>query len=109
MATLMNRDSFVGNGEFGTNKRSGTKFENGTIEVTLADVTKRVPAIKYEGGSIHVRSGIGGKYRTGTGKVWPVVLYSAKDDAPGEWREVCYFGRDDRAVKFNKDRIFFTT
>ncbi|RQU83915.1 hypothetical protein [Burkholderia cenocepacia] len=104
MANLINSASFEATGEL--HERSG--YPLGTVEVTLGRETKRVPAWKDRNGCIAVLHGIGGRYRTGTGKIWRVSLSQHKHPTTGEILESCWFGRDDRSGKFNKNGIFFT-
>jgi len=70
-------------------------WTEGTVEVTLGDTTKTVPAIGFaEYISVF---GFVGQYRTGPKKWNANVRHYIKT---GE--EVAYFGRDDRSPKFKK-------
>ena len=79
-------------------------WTKGTVEVTLGNETRRLPALN------HVDSicalGLGGRYQTGT-KVWNASI-TFHTGGRLEGLEVYNFGRDDRAPQFKKlNGIFF--
>lgn len=95
--TLINRDSFIPTGE---SLYAGS--EEGTVEVTLRNITKRVSARRVAAYNWITAFNMFGKYQTGNTK-WPASIRSEIDG-----REHVSFGRDDRCTKFRKvNNIWF--
>lgn len=84
----------------------GSTREDGTVEVTLRGITKRVRASRWVGGQIMAYDLVG-RYATGA-KAWPATLrYNPGSSSVPAW-ESASFGRDDRSVKFNKvNAVYF--
>ena len=75
--------------------RSGIVLEKGSVEITLARETRRVPAHRI--GSSLTAKGLVGRYQSGA-KAWPAIICQDTE------RKIQYadFGRDDRCPKFKK-------
>jgi hypothetical protein len=100
MSNIINRDTFKAESVETTSW--GAVRDTGTVEATLGNETKTLPAVRYhKDGDIYITAGIGGRYRTSM-KVWKasVGLSNGKDRI--------WFGRDDRNMNFTKNSIFFT-
>jgi hypothetical protein len=101
MNNIINRDTFKA--ESVETASWGAVFDIGTVEVTLGNETKTLPARRaHESNAIYITSGIGGRYRTST-KIWKASVSQLSDG-----RDRIWFGRDDRNMNFNKNSIFFT-
>lgn len=103
--TMINSQSFISN-------YSEDRLDRGTVEITLRNETKRVPAIKYKEEDLNmdgliVAKGIVGKYRTGK-KLWPANIVQHQNFYTKEITESVNFGRDDRSSNFQKqNNIWF--
>ena len=100
MRNIINRETFIS--ETTEAGYKGSVLEVGTVECTIGDETKRLPAVRSDEGRIYIRSGIGGKYRTSM-KVWKASISTRDDGKP----DYVWFGRDDR-FNFRKQGIFFS-
>lgn len=88
---MINADSFVA-----TNERKGT------VEVTLGDVTRRVPAVRSALGGI-IAFGIVGRYSNDP------TIYIGSLTQRDDGQEYFFFECEPRGSKNDKDlRIFFT-
>lgn len=105
MSKLINSSSFIETGRRTT--AYGDQILNyidGTVEVTLRGVTKRVDATMMDDGIICAR-GLVGRYNTGS-KSWPAVVTEHKTGS-GEIVEIIRFGRDDRSPSFQKRNLVY--
>jgi hypothetical protein len=94
--TLINRETFVPHFTDADGSR------NGTVEVTIGRVTKRVSACLVPKYNWLFAYDVVGRYQQG-GKVWPASIHQN-----GEGKENVTFGRDDRSPKFRKENnIYF--
>lgn len=102
MTQAIDRDSFELSH---TEEIRGTVFEKGTVNVTLGNQTRRVPAsrwISHVDGTANIAArGMYGTYRTSANR-WPASITSMIRN--GEVWENANFGRDDRSGRFNKMR-----
>lgn len=97
MATAINPDTFERTGEeVRETKRYRFVYDTGSVEVTLGDETRRVPATRLDGRI--TASGMYGTYRTSPRR-WPAIITLDPDG-----REFAGFGRDERSGRCNKMR-----
>lgn len=96
MTSIIKADTFQESDE----KLDHDYFVKGTVEVTLRNETKTVPAIKGTNDGSITAYGMTGRYVTGT-KAWPANVTQRKTPEGKIWDSVT-FGRDDRSGKFNK-------
>jgi len=105
MKTCINPDSYAVDPDFAPSEvEAKYGWTKGTVEVTLGNETRRLPASNY--GDYLTARGLGGRYQTGT-KIWDafITLYTG---GRLEGLETYNFGRDDRCSKFQKlNGIFF--
>ncbi len=108
--TMINTASFEINGAYKFNAYDDGSWSQtiyGTVELTIAGKTRRVPASRYDSGSsTHLNGitayGITGRYRTGA-VGWPGTV-----EKRDEWNnEIVHFGFDSRSGKHRKATISF--
>lgn len=97
--TILNAATFEATGTEPLPYRPEETREVGTIEATLGGQTKRVEAVRYEGGRI-VSWDFTGRYRTGT-KAWPATV-SVEGD-----RETVWYGKDHHTGRCQKTGLSF--
>ena len=94
--TLINRDTFI------AISTDSDGRQDGTVEVTIGRITKRVSACLVPKYNWLFAYDVVGRYQQG-GKVWPASIHQN-----GDGRESVSFGRDDRSPKFRKENnIYF--
>jgi hypothetical protein len=105
---ILNRSTFIA--EAAETTEHGSTIETGTVEITLAGETRRVPASRfvYSDGSrdsITAR-GLLGRYRTGK-TAWAASLTNTLNRDGSEY-ESANFGRDERVGRCQKlNAIYF--
>jgi hypothetical protein len=105
MKTCINPDTYIVDPDFVPSEvEAKYGWTKGTVEVTLRNETRRLPASKT--GDYLTARGLGGRYQTGT-KVWDAFI-TLHTGGRLEGLETYDFGRDDRAPQFKKlNGIFF--
>ncbi len=97
MTSIINTATFTASAE----QPDHDFWTEGTVEVTLRNETRTVRATKCNrDGSITAR-GMTGRYQTGS-KAWPATVTQRLDPRTDKLWDSVYFGRDDRASKFQK-------
>jgi CTP-dependent riboflavin kinase len=101
---LINITTYVAAAE-ATDERLSAYFEEGTVEVTIRNETRRVRALRAHSDGAITAYGTSGRYVSGA-KAWPATITNRPGKDGTRWESVS-FGRDDRSGRFNKANLIF--